>query len=204
MRDNGFLLGPSFGLLWDTADDPFDPKQGKVVSLVAEQAGTIWGGDFSYFKVTLEGKKYQRIAAETVLAARLKIGIADTLDESQDFPLWERFYSGGERGVRGYGRRRLGPISAANDPLGGLSLVEGSIELRRPLWNELTGALFVDFGQVSLDSFDPPFDDLKFSLGAGIAYTTPLGPLRLDIGFPIDPPTGDQAWQIHFSIGQFF
>ncbi len=204
VRETGFLLGPSLGLLWDATDDPLDPKQGEVVSLVADQAGAIWGGDFSFFKVTLEGKKYRRIASETVLAARLKIGIADALGEDPDLPLFERFYAGGERGVRGYGRRRLGPISASDDPLGGLSLVEGSIELRRPVWKELSGALFGDFGQVSLDSFDPPFDDLEFSFGAGLAYLTPLGPLRLDIGFPIDPPAGEQAWQIHFSVGQFF
>jgi outer membrane translocation and assembly module TamA len=106
--------------------------------------------------------------------------------------------------VRGYGRHRLGPISASDDPVGGRSLIEGSLELRRPLFANIGGALFLDFGQVSLRSFDLPVDDLRFALGFGVSYTTPIGPLRLDLGFPLKPPHGDQPWQVHFSIGQFF
>lgn len=204
VKEKGFLFGPSAGLVWNKTDDAFDPKQGGVVSVLAEQAGSIWGGDFNFFRFTVEGKKYRRVGWDMVLAGRLKIGVADALGEDEDFPIFERFYAGGERSVRGYGRRRLGPISASDDPLGGLSLVEGSVELRRPLGKELSGAVFIDFGQVSLAPYDLPFDDLKFAAGAGIAYTTPLGPLRLDIGFPFDPPRDDSAWQVHFSIGQFF
>lgn len=200
VREKGILFGPSAGVIWDTTDDPFEPKAGGVVSLVAEQAA----GDFSFFKLTSETKGYRSVGWETVLAGRLKIGIADALGDERDFPLFERFYAGGEKSVRGYGRRRLGPISAADDPLGGLSLVEGSIELRRPLWQALSGALFLDFGQVSTQSFDPAFGDLDYSVGFGLAYVTPVGPLRLDIGFPLDPPGDDAAWQLHFSIGQFF
>ena len=78
------------------------------------------------------------------------------------------------------------------------------MEVRRPVWRELGGALFVDFGQVSLKSFDIPVNDLQFSTGFGLSYTTPVGPLRLDIGFPFKPPRGDRAWQIHFSVGASF
>ena len=95
-------------------------------------------------------------------------------------------------------------MSAADEPLGGLSLVEGSLELRRPIWKELNGALFLDFGQVSKRSFDLPLGNLRFSSGFGLAYSTPVGPVRLDIGFPFKPPRGDRAWQIHFSIGAYF
>jgi outer membrane translocation and assembly module TamA len=107
--------------------------------------------------------------------------------------------------VRGYGRRRLGPLSPEKeDPVGGRSLFEGSIELRRRIWRDLGGAIFLDFGQVSLDAFDPPITDVKFAAGPGLTYETPIGPLRLDVGFPFDPPPGDASWQLHFSIGQFF
>jgi len=83
-------------------------------------------------------------------------------------------------------------------------LLEGSIELRRQLFEKIGGIVFMDFGQVSLQSFDVPIDDLQFAFGVGVSYTTPVGPLRLDLGFPLDPPPGDQFWQVHFSIGQFF
>ncbi len=204
IKRDGVLSGPSLGLVWNTTEDPFNPQEGEVVSLSAEQAGVVWGGDFRFYKFTAEAKKYHHVGRKTVLAGRLKIGFADALGARANIPLFERFYAGGEKSVRGYGRRRLGPLSDADDPLGGLSLIEGSVELRRPLWRELSGALFLDFGQVSLDSLDLPLDDLKFAAGFGVSYTTPVGPLRVDLGFPFDPPRGDRGWQVHFSIGQFF
>ena len=139
-----------------------------------------------------------------MFASRLKIGFAEPLHGGEEVPIFERFYSGGSASVRGYGRSRLGPLSTSDDPLGGRSLIEGSFELRQQFTEKIGGALFVDFGQVSLRSFDVPVDDLRFSAGIGGRYTTPAGPVRLDLGFPFRPPNGDRAWQIHFSIGQSF
>jgi outer membrane protein assembly complex protein YaeT len=204
IRRDGVLSGPTLGTVWNTSDDPFNPKTGHVLSLVLDQAGAIWGGQYSFYKITTEAKKYIEIGWSTVLATRLKIGLADAIGAEKNLPLFERFYSGGEKSVRGYGRRRLGPLDSADDPIGGLSLVEGSVELRRPVWKELNGALFIDFGQVSRRAFDPPVDDLRFSAGFGLAYATPVGPVRIDIGFPFKPPRGDNPWQIHFSIGAYF
>jgi len=98
----------------------------------------------------------------------------------------------------------LGPLSTADDPVGGRRMLEGSIELRRQLFEKIGGIVFMDFGQVSLRSLDVPFDDVRFAFGVGASYATPVGPLRLDLGFPLAPPAGDQFWQVHFSIGQFF
>jgi outer membrane protein assembly factor BamA len=64
---------------------------------------------------------------------------------------------------------------------------QGSFELRQQLWEKIGGALFVDFGRVSLRSFDLPVNDLRFSAGFGVRYATPVGPL-LDVGFPFRPP----------------
>lgn len=200
----GVVSGPSLGVTWNTTEDPFNPQDGTVLSVLADQAGDIWGGDYHFYKITAEAKKYRGIGWRTIFAARLKIGLVEALGNQSNIPLFERLYAGGERSVRGYGRRRLGPLSDANDPLGGLSLLEGSIELRRPLWRQLGGALFLDFGQVSLKTRDFVMDDLQFAAGVGVWYPTAVGPLRLDIGFPFNPPSGDQVWQLHFSIGQFF
>lgn len=204
IRRKGLLSGPAAGLVWNTSDNPFYPKKGHVLALHLDQAGTIWGGEYSFFKLTAEARKYIDIGWDTVFASRLKLGLADAIGSDKNFPLFERFYSGGEKSVRGYGRWRLGPLTADDDPIGGLSLVEGSLEFRRPLWKELNGAVFIDFGQVSTQTYDPPVDDLRFSGGFGLSYSTPVGPIRLDIGFPFKRPPGDRGWQIHFSIGAYF
>jgi outer membrane protein insertion porin family len=204
IRRDGIVSGPMAGVVWNTSDDPFNPKKGHVVSLTLDQAGAIWGGQYSFYKITGEVKKYFDVGWSTVFATRLKLGLADAIGAEKNLPLFERFFSGGDKSVRGYGRRRLGPLDSGDDPIGGLSLVEGSLEFRRPLWKELSGALFLDFGQVSTRSFDLPVDNLRFSSGFGLAYSTPVGPVRLDVGFPFKPPRGDPSWQVHFSIGVYF
>ena len=200
----GALSGFSVGLVRNTADDPLNPTRGAVVAFSAEQVGGGLGGDFNFMKLQGEAKGYHQIVPRTVLAARFKLGFADPFDNSNEVPLFERFYAGGVNSVRGYGRYRLGPLSAADDPVGGRSLIEGSLEVRRQFLEKIGGTLFLDFGQVSLHSFDVPVGDLKYSVGFGVLYTTPVGPVLLALGFPFDPPHGDQPWQVHFSIGQFF
>jgi outer membrane protein insertion porin family len=204
IRTKGILTGPSLGLVWNSTDDLFQPSRGEILSFNADQAGGIWGGRYEFFKLIGEAKKYFPIGWDTIFAGRLKLGVADAIGSKKNYPLFERFFAGGQSSVRGYGRRRLGPLNSADEPLGGLSLIEGSLEARRPVWRELGGALFVDFGQLSLKPFDIPVNDLQFSTGFGLMYNTPVGPLRLDIGFPFNPPRGDRAWQLHFSVGASF
>jgi outer membrane protein assembly complex protein YaeT len=202
-RRKGFDSGPLASMTWNTSDDPYYPTRGSIVTLLAEQGGTIWGGDYKYYRATLEDRNYTTIAKNTVLATRLKIGAAESLGSTEDYPLFLRFFPGGEASVRGYGRWRLGPLSASNDPIGGLSLFEGSVELRHPIYDKLAGAAFVDFGQTSVNTYHFP-TPLRFGFGPAVMYQTPVGPLRLDLGIPSQAPRSDPWWQIYFSIGNFF
>jgi outer membrane protein assembly complex protein YaeT len=204
VRERGMMSGPTLGMVWNTSDGPLNPTKGEVVSFTFGQAGEIWGGQYSFYKVTTEAKKYHLLGWETILAGRLKIGFAEPLGPEENLPISERLYAGGEKSVRGYARRKLGPLDSRGNPIGGLSLIEGSVELRRPIWGPLGGALFIDFGQVSLRSFDLPVNDLKFGSGFGLNYQTPLGPLALYLGFPWRPPRGEASWQIYFSVGAYF
>ena len=72
------------------------------------------------------------------------------------------------------------------------------------MWRDLGVVGFFDFGQVSLDSFDLVPDDLRYAAGPGMTYDTAFGPLSLFVGFPLDRPSGEPSWRIHFSIGFFF
>jgi translocation and assembly module TamA len=204
-RGSGILSGPNASLIFNNTSDLLNPQNGEILSINGNLSDHALGADYRYWRTQAEARKYQLLGGNTILAARLKLGLEDTLNgHIDDVPLSERFYSGGEGSVRGYGLRRIGPLSLSNDPLGGLSLIETSIELRHPLVWKLSGAVFFDCGQVSVHSFDIPVDSLQCGYGPAVSLNTPVGPARVDIGFPTKTPHGDNSYQFYFSIGQFF
>jgi outer membrane protein assembly complex protein YaeT len=203
-RRSGILSGPSAGVTFNNTEDPFNPQSGEILSLLGNLSDHSFGADYRYWRVLAEARKYQLVGWQTVLATRLKVGLSDTQSTIGDVPLSERFYSGGEGSVRGYGLRRIGPLSASNDPLGGLSLIEGSVELRRPLVWKLNGALFFDCGQVATQPYDLRVDALQCGYGPAAGMNSPVGPINFYVGFPTQKPRGDSSWQFYFSIGQYF
>jgi outer membrane protein insertion porin family len=204
VRSSGILSGPFAQIIWNNTESPFDPQHGEIATLYASTASHVFGSDYRYWRAVGEVRKYQLIGWQTVLAARFKLGFEHSFGSIGDIPLSERFYSGGEGSVRGYGLRRIGPLSSANQPLGGVSLVEGSLELRRPLFWKIGGSLFFDCGQVSTHQYRVPVDALQCGYGPGVSMNTPVGPIVIDLGFPTKTPQGDSHWQLYFSIGQWF
>jgi outer membrane translocation and assembly module TamA len=202
-RRSGILSGPSAGAIFNNTEDPFNPQSGEILSLLGNLSDHSFGADYRYWRVLAEARKYHLLGWQTVLAARLKVGLSDTLGSIGDVPLSERFYSSGEGSVRGYGLRRIGPLSASDDPLGGLSLIEGSVELRRPLFWKLNGALFFDCGQVA-QPYDLRVDALQCGYGPAAGMNSPVGPINFYLGFPTQKPRGDSSWQFYFSVGQYF
>ncbi len=203
-RRGGILSGPMAGLIFDDTENHFNPRRGEAFWLFANVSDRVLGADYSYWHILVEARKYQLLGWQTVLATRLKLGLSNTMGGIADVPLSERFYSGGEGSVRGYGLRRIGPLSASNDPLGGLSLIEGSLELRRPLFWKLNGVLFFDCGQMSTKAYDLRVDALQCGYGPAVGMDTPVGPVTVYFGFPTQRPRGDSSWQFYFSIGQYF
>ena len=204
-RRDGILSGPDTSLIYNNTTDLLNPQSGEILSIAGNLSDHTLGADYRYWRVNAEAREFQPLGGKTILATRLKVGLEDTLNgRIDDVPLSERFYSGGEGSVRGYGLRRIGPLSLSNDPLGGLSLIETSVELRHPLVWSLSGAVFFDCGQVSVHSFDIPVDALQCGYGPAVSLNTPVGPARIDIGFPTKTPRSDNNYQFYFSIGQFF
>src|SRR5439155_12678969 len=128
---------------YNSADDPLDPTRGWAALATVEPVGAFLGGDFSFVRAVIEGRRYQPLPERFGLAMRARLGAADPIAGSREIPLFERFYAGGINSVRGYERRHVGPF-LGGDPIGGRSLVEGSIELRHPITEKLGGALFLD------------------------------------------------------------
>jgi outer membrane protein insertion porin family len=201
---NGFLSGIALGLAWNNVDDVLYPTRGWVTNLSVEPVGGALGGDYSFVRAIGEVRRYHPLVARLVGAARLRLGSADPFGDSREIPIFERFFAGGINSVRGYGRRRLG-LRVRDDPVGGRSLVEASFELQHPVTESIEAAVFLDGGQLSLRSWDFPFGDLRYGTGVGARYHSPVGPLRIDLGFPIQsPPNGDARWQVYVSIGGTF
>lgn len=207
-EENEEFLVSSFieGTSWDNVDDLLNPKKGVRLIENLEWASVGLGSQVDFVKVTLEGRGYLPFKKYGVLAGRLELGAIHELENTSDIPIFKRFFSGGSDSVRGYPYQRLGPADEDGNPVGGLSLVEGSLEYRFPIRDPFEGVVFSDFGNVFKRSFDFAFDDLRYTAGVGVRYLTLVGPLRLDVGYQLNPPEGEffDPYQFHFSIGQAF
>lgn len=190
-------------LSYDNRESTLDPKDGAVARVEArpsydfesaQPALRLYGSYATYWALSEE--------ASTLLAARIAGGtiIGASLDE---IAADQRFYAGGGGSVRGYAYQAIGP-QVGDKPLGGLSLVEGSLELRQRI-DEVWGAVaFLDAGHVSRRSV-PDFDaDPRAALGLGVRYQTGVGPLRLDIALPLNKREGDDSFGFYIGIGQAF
>lgn len=194
----------SVGMSHDNSNDLFYPTRGNAESLVMELSSRYLGSQENYLKVKADVKAYYRLVDDVVLAARLTLGFINPFDAANDIPIFVRFFSGGSNSIRGYPFQLLGPLDPQQKPIGGTSLLESSLELRFPIWKQLRGVVFADAGTLSQGIFDYPIDELKYSVGIGLRYQTLIGPIRLDIGYPLNPDIPLDRFRIHVSIGQAF
>lgn len=198
------LLTQFAELTWDTSDRAINATRGFVTRLRAEHSATRMLSDFDFVKASIEGRRYLPLWRRTTLAARLELGFVQPYGDSEVAPFNVRFFAGGPGSIRGFGLNRVGPRAADNAPLGGHSLIEGSMELRFSVIGELGGVLFADFGQVFEASLDYHLEELRYAIGPGIRYNTPIGPIRFDVGFIMDRRADEPFGRIELSILQAF
>ena len=196
-----------------TADNLLDARTGYVLTGGIEQAGGWLPGTSNYWSVNGEGRHYLPLGRRMVVANRFRVSTIDALGDLQrSVPFYKRYFLGGATSLRGWGRFEVGPISGFGLPIGGHSMLEGSSEVRLPLWGKLGGVVFLDYGNVWSRSWDFNLNDLRYSAGPGLRYLTPIGPARVDFGFQLNPidnllVNGEpelRHWRVHFSIGQAF
>ncbi len=206
-----------------TADNVLDARRGYVISGHVEQAGKFLGGTANYIETILEGRYYVTLGRRAVFAVRVRGGAIDGLggvgsvsipNQSTDLnvPFFKRYFAGGATSLRGWGRFEVSPLSGAGLPIGGETLLETSTELRAPLWGNLSVVAFFDAGNVWSNPWDFNLNQLRYDVGPGLRYATPIGPLRVDVGFQLNPIDGllvngepqKRRFRVHFSIGQAF
>lgn len=205
-REEYYISSIFGGLSYRVLDDPLNPTRGVQFINTAEWGSRGLGSEVDFVKLTLEGRGYVPLERFGVMALRLRWGGIRELEDTSRVPVFKRFFSGGSNSVRGYPYQQLGPLDRDGDPYGGLTLVEGNADWRFPIRNSWEGVLFFDFGNVYKQSYEIVMDELKYTVGGGLRYQTPIGPVRLDVGYQLNPPDDPpfNRYQIHVSIGQAF
>jgi translocation and assembly module TamA len=195
---------------WDHRDHPLEPRRGFYVSLALQEGGGPLGGSFDYLRILPEVRGYATPGDDDrlTLAGRLRVGsLAPRSGRGEDSPVVARFYAGGANSMRGFPLRRLSPmllvpVDPARPevrvplPVGGNGLIEGNLELRMRVRDNLLLATFADFGTVTRARL--PLREagrLLWAAGLGLRYLSPIGPIRVDFGvrlpFGRPPPLYD-------------
>jgi outer membrane protein assembly complex protein YaeT len=209
----GTLGALAFDISRNTTTNLLDARSGYLLSAHVEQAGRWLAGTWDYRSVSAEARHYLSAGRRAVFANRINVGTIDAVGEVvSNVPFYKRFFLGGASSMRGWGRFEVGPISGFGLPLGGHSMLEGSSEVRLPLMGKFSAVLFVDYGNVWSEPWDVNVRDLRYDVGPGLRYLTPIGPARVDFGYQLNPidnlrVNGElehRHWRVHFSVGQAF
>lgn len=198
------------GLRYDTRDSILNPTRGLFFNLEVETASDVIGSEVEFMRTVSELRHVLPLpwSKGWYLASRAKGGLAYPLPGTDRIPLIRRFFPGGANSVRGYAFQTLGPLDSAGKPLGGEAMLEGSLELRFPIWGDLGGVAFTDAGNAydKWEEFHSGLSNLRYTAGAGLRYHTPVGPLRLDVGYQLNPPEGGHLsrYEVYLSVGQAF
>jgi outer membrane protein insertion porin family len=227
----------SSSFIRDTRDDLVDPNTGTFGVLDTELAARAMGSEVGFVTTFIQQYAFFRLptARRTVLAFSGRLGAAhgfkravprvDTngdpvrgpdgtpiVDVVQDLPASERFFAGGDTTVRGFSLDRLGTpetISPSGFPTGGNGVVVLNAEMRMALFGNFGGAFFLDGGNVFARASDIDLGEIRGAAGFGIRYRSPVGPIRIDLGFKLDrrelsPGRLERRSVLHISLGQAF
>ncbi|MFZ0133607.1 MAG: BamA/TamA family outer membrane protein [Desulfobacterales bacterium] len=201
----------------DTRNDLLNPTSGSLLAAKVAVAPEFLGSQLAYYQPAIEARTLLPVFDDVVLAGRVYLETIQEMQGSSFIPAFKRLYLGGSDTVRGYGFQELPPLDLNGDPLGGQSAFLASAELRFPVYKDLSGVTFVDSGLLGLDPFKLEFSDLRYTCGLGLRYNTVIGPIRLDFGYKLNPPTGKDIgdftrpddivgdrWRFYINIGQAF
>lgn len=205
-EDIGTLIisGLRPGLIYDTRDNPFDPRSGLLAGLSFKAASAALFSETDFTKMLLYVNKYQSLSKTIVFAVSLRGGAAKGFGGTRDLPIVERFFLGGRTTVRGYEQDTLGPKGTDGTPTGGNAFAMGNLEIRTDVGKGVGLVAFLDGGNVWKKIENADITDIKYTTGLGLRYNTPVGPFRLDYGLKLDREKGESKSEIHFSIGHAF
>jgi outer membrane protein insertion porin family len=227
----------SSSFVQDTRDDPVDPSRGSFLVLTGQLAARGIGSEVGFDKTFLQGFVYRQVpgSRRVVFAGGARLGFArgfprevvrrdamghpvsgidgqPIVDVVEDLPASERFFAGGDTTVRGFPLDQLGTAETIDQdgfPQGGHALVIFNAEMRIPVWHGIGLAGFLDAGNVFARVSDLDLGEIRGSVGVGLRYKSPVGPIRFDLGFKLDrrqfgTAPRESLTAFHVSLGQAF
>ena len=202
-RRRTFLIGAlPTSLIYDGTDDLLNPSHGFRLGGRFSPEASLQGSVFGYARTQVDASVYRSVWPGVVLAARTRLGTIAGAPRDAVAPS-RRFYAGGGASVRGYGYQDIGPRDPNNAPIGGRSLTEFSIEARVRTFGSFGVVPFLDAGNIYTSPL-PRFTGLQYGAGLGVRYYSNFGPIRLDVGTPLNPQPGDSRIAVYVSLGQAF
>ncbi len=194
----------SGSLVYDRRDNPFLTRRGERVSLTAYVAGGFLGGTEQIYGFDLEASKYFHLPYDTILLINGELATVDTWGNGNRVRIYDRLFLGGSNNLRGFQFRDVGPKDNQGEPIGGQSLVRGTIEFTFPIVEKARGAIFYDTGYVEGDPYDLSLSHVASDIGIGLRLDLPIGPLRVDYGIPLQKDNNHGGGQFNFNVGYQF
>ncbi|HVO32637.1 MAG TPA: BamA/TamA family outer membrane protein, partial [Elusimicrobiota bacterium] len=207
-------IGPTF--TYDDTDDPFLPSRGWRMTSLVEKGFRLGIGDVSFWRAEARAGRFDTVAFNTTVFVGLQFVMVRPDDSSVTIPIFERYTLGGASTVRGYEEQEIGPRDAQNSPIGGNEFIVGNLEIRHTLYKRLAGVWFLDGGQLYVQSPGSSWPyvqakslgDFLYGTGPGLRLNTPVGAVRLEVGYKLNPPNPDAPFlyrtTIDFSLGEVF
>lgn len=186
----------------DSRDYIFFPRSGSDSSADLELAGSFLGGDINFYRITLGTAWYFGYIWKTALAIRARGGYVESFGSTEEVPVYERFYIGGAKTVRGYSEWDVGPKDIYGNPEGGKAMLYTNVEYRIPISEEFFHLIFFwDAGGAWRELRDINLQDMVSGVGGGIRLNIPMmGLMGIDYGYGI----AERSGEIHFSLGSSF
>lgn len=205
-QGSNIISSMSLGLTRDTRDSTMSPTKGYIMYGLVQGAGGPFQGDKNFVKYYGSATFYFPFFEKHVLSLTARAGAVGAFGNSDNVPIYERFFAGGADTIRGYKERGIGPKDpATNSPLGGEAVLIGSAEYVFPIVDFIKGAVFTDAGNVWQKEGDFGSGGYKYSAGTGVRVKTPVGPVKLDYGYPLKIDPGEKrVGRFHFSLSRAF
>jgi outer membrane protein insertion porin family len=190
-------------VVFDSRDNVLLSHRGQRITFSPFIAGGFLGGDTQVYALALEGSQYFHLPKDLILLINGEIATVSQWGNGTDVPIYERLFLGGSNNLRGFPFREVGP-QQNGEPTGGKSMARSTVELTFPIIEKARGAIFYDTGFVNDSQWSFGFNHIASDIGVGLRLDLPIGPLRLDYGYPIQRDGYNGGGHFNFNVGYQF